>query len=323
MAAEEQLREAWEIRKKVFGEQHTEVAFSIRNLALNKVLQKKVDEGITLLGASLEMQRKLLGKDDPALIPGLRIMADLLHNSEDYSKAESYCRELMQIFRKMTEFFPEDLETALILLAENCYRQENYSEAADLYRECKASRAKRLPAQEVTLLLTQASLARALSDWAWSDRPGSAKLDAEIPKDITAAGLPGFTLGYQRAVEAEKLLREFMVHWDPTHWRYHDAKSRLGGALVALAVTAPEHSGTASIEKYLEAEKLLTEAYSIISVDSVVEAKYKKDTLIRLVRLYEAWGKADKTAEWKDKLAAFGKSKDGVSPDTHPQKTDL
>ena len=41
------------------------------------------------------------------------------------------------------------------------------------------------------------------------------------------------------------------------------------------------------------------------SCSKSADSEYKRDAIERLVRFYEATGKAEQTAEWKQKLAAF------------------
>ena len=54
-----------------------------------------------------------------------------------------------------------------------------------------------------------------------------------------------------------------------------------------------------------EVEPLLLESATALQPEVSVSPTYKRDSLERLVRLYEAWPKLEKRAEWKQKLEAF------------------
>ena len=84
-----------------------------------------------------------------------------------------------------------------------------------------------------------------------------------------------------RAREAERLLRDVIAAGagQPANRQTAESKSRLGGALVAVAVADPDLDGRVRLAKFTEAEPLL------------LEDNQRKDALIRLVRLYEAWDK--------------------------------
>jgi eukaryotic-like serine/threonine-protein kinase len=76
------------------------------------------------------------------------------------------------------------------------------------------------------------------------------------------------------------------------------AQSSLGGVLLAQA-------------KYAEAEPLLLEGYEgVKSLQGQLSPLYTRYRVAeagqRIVRLYAAWGKADKAAEWRTKLAGAG-----------------
>jgi hypothetical protein len=140
-----------------------------------------------------------------------------------------------------------------------------------------------------------ASLARVLSDWAWAER--DSKSDTRNPKSEVA----------ERAREAERLLHEVVavrLRDSTNSWRIGDLKSRLGAALVSVAVTDSQLDVEARRAKLSEAESLMLEGHERLRTPSA-EEKYKRDALQRLVRLYEAVNQPDKRAEWQQKLEMF------------------
>ena len=118
------------------------------------------------------------------------------------------------------------------------------------------------------------------------------------------------TASYERAREAERLLREVLplrLRDSPNSTRIGDLNSRLGGALVSIAVTDPALDVEGRQAKLSEAESLLLEGHERLQ-KAPAEEKYKRDALQRIVRLYEAWNKPDKRSEWEQKVELFDKA---------------
>jgi hypothetical protein len=222
-------------------------------------------------------------------------------------------------------YIVSSMEDSLYEVAELRYRQRQYPEAEPLYREIVQSRRARLEADHNDVIDPTASLGRLMADWAWAERPALGvpasagnTLPLSTPPELSSsepakAGTPN--LAYERAREAEHWLRECLAvrlsGTNTTHWRVGDVKSRLGCALVSVAVTDPELNTTAAREaKLAEAETPLVEGYQVLQREkSIDRQKYKRDALERLVRLYEAWGKPEKRSEWQQQLDAFDREK--------------
>ncbi|HZQ45744.1 MAG TPA: tetratricopeptide repeat protein, partial [Verrucomicrobiae bacterium] len=108
--------------------------------------------------------------------------------------------------------------------------------------------------------------------------------------------------------EAEPLARECLAIREkqiPDAWRAFNARSMLGGTLLGQG-------------KYAEAEPLLLAGYEGMKQrEDKIPANGKvrlKESLQRLVQLYDATGRADKAAEWKPKLAEFERVEAGELP---------
>jgi hypothetical protein len=84
-------------------------------------------------------------------------------------------------------------------------------------------------------------------------------------------------------------------------WRIGDVKSRLGAALVSVAVTDPAINAHAREAKLREAESLLLEGHERLE-NASADAKCNRDAFQRIVRLHEAWNKPGERAEWQQKL---------------------
>ncbi len=103
--------------------------------------------------------------------------------------------------------------------------------------------------------------------------------------------LLGATLVHlDKFAEAEPLLRDVVPRVPEARWTHHWAKNLLGGSLLGQG-------------KYDEAEPLLLDGYEKIAPPPHL-ALHKRRAFERVVRLYEAWGKPEKAAEWRQKLDA-------------------
>ena len=120
-----------------------------------------------------------------------------------------------------------------------------------------------------------------------------ARLDALIATHVKALLEAG------KFSEAEPLARECVALREkliPDEWFTFNARSMLGACLLGQ-------------KKFAEAEPLLLSGYEGMKQreDKIpAESKrYVKETLQRLVQLYEATGQSQKAAEWNKKLAEF------------------
>jgi serine/threonine protein kinase/tetratricopeptide (TPR) repeat protein len=101
----------------------------------------------------------------------------------------------------------------------------------------------------------------------------------------------------KRYDEAVDLLREsqmLLERKDPKQWRVFWTKSQLGQSMTGL-------------KRYTQAEALLQEAYKEMTAQKdklpAWTFRYTKATAQGLVDLYEAWGKKEQAAQWRQQLA--------------------
>ena len=260
----------------------------------------------------LSIARKSLGTGHSIVASSLRQLTKLLQDAGKLSELEALLRETLALARNSAIPDPSEIETATLELAESLYRQCRYVEAETLYRAAMESKRARLTADNDSILGCMASLGRALADWAWADRQQSAVT-------VPAAADGGSELQpikvrapRDRAQEAERLLRDCLAARlrgsKATHWRTDETRNRLGGALLAVAVTDPALTSESRAARFIEAEAILLESYEALQQSKEPDRKYKGDALTRLVRLYEAWEKPEKAAEWQQKLDGFDKA---------------
>jgi eukaryotic-like serine/threonine-protein kinase len=297
--AEAMHREALAMKQKLLPKGHPDLAISWYNLASVLAPQGKLAEAEDLHRRALAMSRKQLGDGHRAVARIFLKLANVLREQGKILEFESLVREELAIVRKLDIKDPPRLEAILADLADHLYRQEEFAEAESLYRELLENRKTRLSPEDSNVIGATASLARLLADRAWSERGSSA--DASNLKLEIA----------DRAREAERLLRDCLAiqlrGLSATHWRTGEYRSRLGGALLSVAFTDPALTEEARLAKLSEAETELLQGNEALQQGEKVDSKYKRDSIIRLVRLYEASDKLDKLTEWLAKLAEFEK----------------
>ncbi|MSU58719.1 MAG: tetratricopeptide repeat protein [Pedosphaera sp.] len=113
------------------------------------------------------------------------------------------------------------------------------------------------------------------------------------------AELTRFLLTQKKFTEAEPLARECLAIREkklPDEWVTFNTRSTLGGSLLGQ-------------KKYAEAEPLLLSGYEGMKQrEDKIPAIGKprvKETIQRLVQLYEATGQSEQASEWKKKLEVF------------------
>jgi hypothetical protein len=96
---------------------------------------------------------------------------------------------------------------------------------------------------------------------------------------------------------AEPLLREALAGYEkslPDNWNRYNVQTLLGASL-------------AGQKKYSDAEPLLLSGYDgMLQRESTIPAANRSELTVagsRISEMYENWGKPEKAAEWRQKLA--------------------
>jgi hypothetical protein len=115
----------------------------------------------------------------------------------------------------------------------------------------------------------------------------------------------------RRHADAEPILREsvaILQKKQPEGWTTFYAESLLGNALLEQ-------------EKYADAEPILVQGYEGLKArEGHIPPLYARFRVAeagqRIVRLYEAWGRVEKAAEWRTKLPKTGEHNSGTKTGT-------
>jgi hypothetical protein len=323
----------------------------INNLALLYVQTQRTNEAEALLQEFANLGRRQTGGDssreEEFLVGTIARLAHRVHKRGDLAKARTLAEEALALYQRHPDWQFERGENVANLsfvwkelgdearfealqcealstrlrnpssateeqraiarqMAHERYRQRAFAQAETLYRGLIEVLPAAAGAESDERLGLTASLARALADWSWADWRSNSNARGLNPNVV------------ERAHEAERLLSAGLSsrrrQWTNT-WRLADLESRLGGALVSVAVCDSAPPLTERLDKMVEAEKRLITSHDALRSHASPDVEYQRDSFKRLQRLYEAWddlapntGKAEKAAAWQQQLADFEKT---------------
>jgi tetratricopeptide (TPR) repeat protein len=255
--AEQSLREALAINRKVMGEQHTAVADTLSNLAVLSRAQRNLDEAERLVRQALDMRRSLLGDDHQNVATTLNELANIVRDKGDPQSAEPLYRQALETFRRSAGG-ADNAYTAVSLnnLADVLANLKRTDESERAYREAVEIRREKLP-------------------------PGHPQLAESL------LGLGVLLTRTQRAAEAEAPLREALevrrAAFGPDSPQAALAEHALGVCLVALT-------------QYQNAEDALLHSLKVLQAERGPEHPQTSLVRQHLVDLYTAWGKPERIA---------------------------
>jgi len=267
--AEPLQREALAIRRKALGEDHRETAVSVSDLASVLRLKGDLAGAESYLRQCLAMNRKALGPSHPNVFTPQHDLALIAASRGDYAAAESQLREALVMGRRTLGDRHPNLALALNNLGRMLREQGKYDEAASVIQEAL--------------------------------RIGLPALGPRHPMiAIYKSNLALVQLARKQAGEAEPLLRDALEIrlrtpgivpmrrriFPDDDWSAGATKSLLGATLAALG-------------RYDEAEATLLEARRDLDATAGPQSRDLAATDIRLVALYDAWGRPDKAAAYR------------------------
>jgi tetratricopeptide (TPR) repeat protein len=262
--AEALYSQTLELQRRVLGPEHPETLGSMDNLASAYADEGKYALAETLHSQTLEIRRRVLGPKHPGTLGSMDNLAGDYADEGKYAQAEALFSRTVEMMR--STLGPEHAITVLTL-----------SDFASLYqREGKYDLAEKYAAQALT------GERSALGP----EHPDALVCEADLALAYVSQGKFAEAEPVAReALEAEKKVR-------PDDWQRYRAASLLGESL-------------AGEKKYTEAEPLLLEGYQgMLARQDRIDAPGRYHLALAhqwLVQLYQAWGKPDKGAEWKNK----------------------
>jgi eukaryotic-like serine/threonine-protein kinase len=276
-------RSALAARRKLFGNEHADVATSLHNLAVPLVRFSWLAEAEPVLDEALAIRRKLLGPEHAAVADTLFLLADLRFGQGRYDDAERLHREVIAIRRKL--FGPEHsgVADAMVALALDIRwkRGSALAEVESMIREGLAMQRRLLGAEHPDIAMSLRRLAIVIA--AQSRLPEAAQLAREsldIRRKLMGNDsylvaqvlneLGGYLLKQGKLDEAEPLLRE------SAELQRHDEPTRTGAERFRnLAQLLVERRGPNAETEALLREAIATDLRRIGPRSAPDESIYK------------------------------------------------
>jgi serine/threonine protein kinase len=309
------------LHHEILGPDDLETPKLIYGLGLGYTLNWNDTKAVPLLMTGLEQSRRVLGEKNPQTAALMAVLANTYSTLNQFDKAEPLAVGSVELTRSILGEDNRRTVGRILVLARVYLMQEQLDKAEPVIDHALALSQNLSIENDPFIALHLANLG-----WEYFQQGRLAKADTlcELavktlrrkpdanplarPRIITP--LSAVRLAQQRYSEAETLLREGLPlaekYWPDNAYRFY-VMSMLGESL-------------AGQKKYLDAEPLLLQGYQGLEQrqssmsPSLRPVRRVKESLERLVRLYDAWGKPTKAAEWKKKLSEFeqaAKAKDG------------
>jgi DNA-binding SARP family transcriptional activator len=323
IALYEQVRDA--LVKKV-GADHPHTLTALSNLAKAYQNAGRTADAIPLFEQVRDASVKQLGADHPDTLITLNNLAGAYRNAGRIAEAISlYERVREAMVKKLGAEHPLTLNT-LDRLAVAYQAAGKLEQALPLFQQAARGVEKRHFVHQYAagivgnLIDCHERLKQYEQAEAWRRKWLAVMKEKEGPQSAAYAGqlaaLSRNLLLQQKHSEAENALRECLtlrVKLESDAWSTFNAKSLLGEALLGQ-------------KKYAEAEPLLKDGYAGMKkrqdqIPPPVRKVRLSEALERLVQLYEASGKKDEAARWRQELEAVKSAADKMpAPQSSPKK---
>jgi tetratricopeptide (TPR) repeat protein len=297
--AERLQRQALDLQIKFLGSNHLDVATSLHNLASILAAQHKYSSAEPFLRNALTVYTNVHGEDHPDVASIQHSLASVLSQHGKEPAAEELFRATLRLKKKLLGPDHPDVAATERNLAWTLRAQDKLLEAENVFRDALAAARRGAVFSPVDLENCLYDLGSVVVERAWSGLP------AATNTATTPSGNQLKEETREAAREAARLFREYLeLHSRSTgtnDWPTANVKSHLGFALTIAANDATLPS-LARDETFAEAEALLLPAQKRLQASASAKPEFKRKAIVYLVRLYEAWGKSDRAAQWKAAL---------------------
>jgi len=265
--AERFFRESLDIRRTALGSEHVETSNSLNDLAMTLKAKGSYEEAEPMYRESLAIRQKLFGEDHPAIAQslnnlGMFLYQMFLNKKNDGSEAEQLFRQALEMNRRMLGNDHPEVSTNLNNLALLLREKGDYDQAIVLFREVIEIDRKNLGDEHPYIANAMRNLAAALV------RKGDYTMAEEL---------------FRRAIEIQRKT------FAEDSWNIATTKLLLGACYNEA-------------KRFREAEPLLLEAFPVIKKAFGIDHSRTQAAINSLIGLYEAWGKPEKTAEYRSLL---------------------
>jgi serine/threonine protein kinase len=264
-------------------------------------------EAIALHEATLRLKQATLGIDHPDALASRDNLANAYLAAGRIAEAIKLHEATLKLKETKLGTDHPDTLTSRYNLASAYLAAGRIAEAITLHEAALKQRESMLGPDHADTLIGRHNLANA---YLAAGRPAEAerlirdllaRQQAKAPADHpaladTLAMLAMIQLDQRRWAEAEAIFRRVLAirqRAQPDEWSTFNARSQLGGSLLGLG-------------RFAEAEPLILTGYEGMKArEARIPAQDQfrlAEAARRVIQLYEAWGKADKAAEWRAKL---------------------
>jgi tetratricopeptide (TPR) repeat protein/tRNA A-37 threonylcarbamoyl transferase component Bud32 len=294
-------------REAKLGPNHRHTLANRINLAIAYHDAARLPEAIALHEETIKRLEVALGPDHPHTLRTRNNLANVYQDAGRLADAVALLAETLRSCEANLGRDHPDTLTTRNNLAVAYYTAGRLTEAIVLFEGALKLREASLGPDHPDTLASRTNLAGAyqsLGQWSEAERLNRDTIrrrrmlvasDSPLLAEDLAA-LARSLLEQSRWSEAELPLRECSVireQADPGNWSRYETMSLLGEALLGQG-------------RYAEAELLVVDGYEGIKAREVrimAPERYRlREAAVRVVRLYEAWGKMDQAAAWKAKL---------------------
>jgi tetratricopeptide (TPR) repeat protein len=260
--AEPFMREVLEECRRKYGLEQRDTLEAQNNLALLLRVRGNLAEAEPLCRQTYEICRRVLGPRDDLTLAATNNLAALLYTLDKLAEAEPVYRQLVADCRVVLGPEHPNRLQAIYSLARVLHERGKCKEAEKLGREVLRLRRKVLPANHPSTALSLALVGAMLLD---------------------AGKVPEAVVSFREALAIQrKALPKGNVQTAET-------ENLLGACLGRQG-------------NFRKAEPLLLGSYSVLARHPGVSPRHKRAACQRIIKLYEAWGKPAKAAQWRRRL---------------------
>ncbi len=293
--------ESLRIRKKFLGNDHPEVGYSLTNLSLLYVAMKKYDEAEKYLNEALLIQKKINGEEHRSVTNIYERLGEVNYERGNFVKAEKLYNKALKINFKILGDKHYAYTSDLVNLSKVKAAMKDYDTAIIL---CKKGieLAEAIEGKESSFLTgTYSILAKIYMDKGDYETSYSTYLKSINMYDKIYGN------NYIRTAQTMVNFGYLLMVMDSLNQAYHYANEGLkilqqNKEYDAVSIASSEGimgEILTSMKNYIQAEKLLVKSYNSLKERFGKDNKLTKESIKRLLKLYEAWGKNDEIKKYQ------------------------
>ena len=305
--AEQLVTDALKMRRDLLGmDPHPDVADNINNLALVVYSRGRSKDAENLWREALEMKRAMLDETHPEVAIGMNNLAFILYDQGQLEEAEQMYGEVLEIQRQVLGETHPDTARTLINLAFVLKEEGRDEEAIELARQALQAQQSAFGEENPEIATTMLVLGQWLGE---KGQPEEAETLLQGAVDMRKR-LLGDT--HPHVMVARVALGDLLVD----QGRTDEGCTLSAGTLDALSEALGEDHWRTAVARSLTgacqaahgereaAEESLLRSLEELRDQGGVKAVHKKQTLARLVELYEAWDRPEEVNKYGQLLAA-------------------